>query len=195
LRLTRAEILSADLSSFVLDMAQWGASDAGKLAFLDPPPRAALSEAKTLLAGLGAIDSDGRITEEGRKLRALPLPPRLARMVVDAAAEGAGELAAGIAAVVTERGLGGDDVDLRHRLTPPPRLVEARDDARAMVRRWAETAGAGRGQRAFAARCSPWPIPTASRKSRRRQWQPPATGRRQRRSGVTARARTRAGGR
>ena len=47
-----------------------------------------------LLAELGAIDAQGRITDEGRKLRALPLPPRLARMVVDAAAEGAGELAA-----------------------------------------------------------------------------------------------------
>ena len=39
---TRPEILSADLSSFMLDLAQWGASDPGKLAFLDPPPRAAL---------------------------------------------------------------------------------------------------------------------------------------------------------
>src|SRR6478752_1983001 len=113
---TRPEILSADLSSFVLDLAQWGASDAGKLAFLDPPPSAAMSEAKTLLGEIGAIDDNGRITEEGRKLRALPLPPRLARMVVDAAAQGAGEMAAAIAAVLTERGLGGDDPDLGYRL-------------------------------------------------------------------------------
>lgn len=139
---TRPEILSADLSSFMLDLAQWGVSDPGKLAFLDDPPRAALAEAKALLAELGAIDDGGRITEEGRKLRALPLPPRLARMVVDAAAEGAGELAAGIAAVVTERGLGGDDVDLRHRLDNFRRDRSKRaDDARAMVRRWTETAG------------------------------------------------------
>jgi len=147
---TRPEILSADLSSFVLDLAQWGVSDPGKLAFLDPPPRAALGEAKKLLAELGAIDRAGRITEEGRKLRALPLPPRLARMVVDAASEGAGELAAGIAAMITERGLGGDDVDLRHRLDNFRRDRSKRaDDARAMVRRWADTAGdkaAGGGQ-------------------------------------------------
>jgi len=139
---TRPEILSADLSSFVLDLAQWGASDPGKLAFLDAPPPAALSEAKNLLRELGAIDAQGRITEEGRRLRALPLPPRLARMVVDAGAEGAGELAAQIAAVLTERGLGGDDVDLGHRLDQFRRDRSRRaEDARAMVRRWVDTLG------------------------------------------------------
>jgi len=139
---TRPEILSADLSSFVLDLAQWGTADPVKLTFLDPPPQAALIEAKTLLGELGAIDNDGRITEEGRKLRDLPLPPRLARMVVDAAAEGAGALAANIAAVLTERGLGGDDVDLGHRLDQFRRDRSRRaEDVRAMVQRWAQTVG------------------------------------------------------
>jgi ATP-dependent RNA helicase HrpB len=142
---TRPEILSADLSSFVLDLAQWGAADPDKLSFLDPPPQAALNEAKALLRELGAIDAKTRITEEGRRLRALPLPPRLARMVVDAAAEGAGSLAADIAAVLTERGLGGDDPDLRHRLDQFRRDRSRRaEDARAMARRWAEIAGAKR---------------------------------------------------
>src|SRR6478735_722205 len=59
---TQPEILSADLSSFLLDLAQWGVADPGKLAFLDPPPRAALSEARALLAELGAVDRDGRLT-------------------------------------------------------------------------------------------------------------------------------------
>jgi ATP-dependent helicase HrpB len=137
---TRPEILSADLSSFVLDLAQWGAADPGKLAFLDPPPGPALSEAKALLTELGAIDAQGRITDEGRKLRALPLPPRLARMVVDANAEGAGAEAAAIAAVLTERGLGGDDVDLRHRLDLFRRDRSRRaEDGRAMVKRWVDT--------------------------------------------------------
>jgi ATP-dependent helicase HrpB len=135
---TRPEILSADLSSFVLDLAQWGAADPGKLAFLDQPPSAALTEARALLTELGAIDAAGRITEEGRKLRALPLPPRLARMVVDAGAEGAGAEAAAIAAILTERGLGGDDPDLRHRLDQFHRDRSRRaEDARAMVTRWA----------------------------------------------------------
>jgi len=138
---TRPEILSADLSSFVLDLAHWGAADPAKLAWLNAPPNAALSEARTLLTELGAIDNEGHITEEGRKLRALPLPPRLARMVVDAAEDGAGELAALIAAILTERGLGGDDIDLQHRLDNFRRDRSRRaDDARAMVKRWAETA-------------------------------------------------------
>ena len=139
---TRPEILSADLSSFALDLAQWGAADSGQLAFLDAPPQAALNEAKTLLGEIGAIDEMGRITDEGRTLRALPLPPRLARMVVDAAIQGAGETAAAIAAVLTERGLGGNDVDLGHRLENFQRDRSRRaEDARAMVRRWAATAG------------------------------------------------------
>ena len=139
---TRPEILSADLSSFMLDLAQWGVSDPGKLWFLDAPPVPALSEAKALLTELGAIDGQGRITEEGRKLRALPLPPRLARMVVDAAEEGAGAQAAAIAALLTERGLGGDDVDLRYRLDQFRRDRSRRaEDARAMVKRWADAVG------------------------------------------------------
>jgi ATP-dependent helicase HrpB len=135
----RPEMLSADLSSFVLDLAAWGAAPAA-LSFLDPPPNGTLSEARALLAELGALD-DGRITEEGHRLRRLPLPPRLARMVVDAAAEGAGELAADIAAVLTERGLGGDDVDLTHRIESFRRDRSRRSsDARQMAKRWCELA-------------------------------------------------------
>jgi ATP-dependent helicase HrpB len=139
----RPEMLSADLSGMLLDLAQWGATDPGRLAFLDPPPSGALTEARALLAELGAIDEQGRITEEGKKLRQLPLPPRLARMVVDAAAKGAGQRAADIAAILSERGLGGNDVDLGSRLdrfrTDRSRRGE---DARRMAKRWADVAGA-----------------------------------------------------
>jgi ATP-dependent helicase HrpB len=137
------EILAADLSGFVLDLAHWGVADPAALAFLDPPPRPALTEAKTLLLELGAIDGEGRITEEGRRLRDLPLPPRLARMVVDGAATGGAAHAADIALVLTERGLGGNDVDLAHRLDALSRDRSRRtQEARAMARRWAEIASA-----------------------------------------------------
>ena len=81
-------------------------------------------------------------------MRALPLPPRLARMVVDAGRDGAGLMAAEIAAVITERGLGGDDVDLGHRLDRFRRDRSRRaEDARTMAKRWADTTGAkGKGE-------------------------------------------------
>jgi ATP-dependent helicase HrpB len=138
----RPEILSADLSSFALDLAQWGVTDPATLAFLDPPPQAAYSEARKLLTEIAALDDRGRLTEEGASLRALPLPPRLARMVVDAAREGEGERAAQIAMLVTERGLGGNDVDLSHRLDQFRRDRSRRaEEARGMARRWANEAG------------------------------------------------------
>ncbi len=137
---SRPEILAADLSSFALDLAAWGGGPE-QLAFLDPPPRPALAEAKALLGELGAIDADGRITAEGRKLRRLPLPPRLARMVVDGATEDAALSAAETAVLISERGLAGDDVDLRHRLDELRRDRSPRArDARAMAKRWAEIA-------------------------------------------------------
>jgi ATP-dependent helicase HrpB len=137
----RPEILSADLSGLVLDLAHWGVADPAQLAFLDPPPAPALAQAKALLGELHAIDRAGRITEEGRRLRELPLPPRLARMVVDAAAAADAVRAAEIAVVLTERGLGGNDVDLGHRLDALRRDRSKRaNDARAMARRWAEIA-------------------------------------------------------
>jgi ATP-dependent helicase HrpB len=139
----RPEILNADLSAFVLDLAHWGVANPASLSFLDPPPHAALAEAKALLAELGAIDGTGRITEEGQRLRQLPLPPRLARMVVDGAAMGEVELAADVALLLTERGLGGNEVDLGHRLDGLRRDRSRRaQDARAMARRWAEQAAA-----------------------------------------------------
>ena len=135
---TQPEILSADLSSLVLDLAQWGVSDPSSLAFLDPPPAPALKEARGLLRELGALDIEGRITAEGQSLRALALPPRLARMIVDSYRLGAGRVAAEIAAVLTERGLGGDHVDLDVRLDGFRRDRSQRaESARSLAQRWA----------------------------------------------------------
>lgn len=147
---TQPEILSADLSSLVLDLAQWGVADPAALSFLDPPPQPAWKEAKSLLSELNALDGDGRITAEGKSLRALALPPRLARMIVDSHRVGEGEAAAEIAAIITERGLGGDSVDLEHRRDQfrrdrSPRAASARD----LARRWAAQVAASEkaGQR------------------------------------------------
>jgi ATP-dependent helicase HrpB len=143
---TQPEILSADLSSLVLDLAQWGVSDPATLAFLDSPPAPALKEARSLLGELGALDADGRITAEGKRLRALALPPRLARMIVDSQSLGAGEAASEIAAVLTERGLGGDSVDLDFRLDQFRRDRSQRaSSARNLAQRWASQVAATAG--------------------------------------------------
>ncbi|MEQ1770338.1 MAG: ATP-dependent helicase HrpB, partial [Devosia sp.] len=75
------EILAADLAPLALDLANWGVNTPDALAFLDPPPKAAWSEAVTLLQQLDALDEGGRITPAGKALAKLPLHPRLAHMV------------------------------------------------------------------------------------------------------------------
>ena len=155
---TQPEILSADLSSLVLDLAQWGVSDPATLAFLDSPPAPALKEAKSLLTELGALDGDGRITAEGKSLRALALPPRLARMIVDSHRLGTGEEAADIAAVLTERGLGGDSVDLDHRIDQFRRDRSQRaSSARALAQRWASQVAATEGKPKADTKADVWP--------------------------------------
>lgn len=134
------EILEADLSSLVLDLASWGVLDPSQLAFLDPPPRPAWQEAQSLLRDLHAIDAEGRLTSSGQALRRLPLHPRLGHMIAAAADLGAARLAAEIAAVIEERGLGGTSVDLddrlrRFRTDRTPQAAEARRQAE----RWART--------------------------------------------------------
>jgi ATP-dependent helicase HrpB len=137
----RPEILSADLSSLLLDCAAWGVADPTRLAFLDPPPVPALKEARSLLVELDTLDPEGRITETGRRLRSLPLPPRLARMVIAAGARGAARDAADLAAVLVERGLGGDGTDLSDRVERFRRDRSRRaEDMRRMADGWARLA-------------------------------------------------------
>ncbi|HEY9011751.1 MAG TPA: ATP-dependent helicase HrpB [Devosia sp.] len=141
------EILGADLSGLALDLASWGVADPKTLKFLDPPPAPAWSEAVALLTVLDALDAAGRITAEGRALARLPLHPRLAHMVHRAAEEGDALTAAEIAVLLGERGLGGDGVDLAHRLS---RFRSERgpraDEARNLAQRWAKLAGGSSGR-------------------------------------------------
>jgi ATP-dependent helicase HrpB len=137
----RPEILSADLSSVALDMALWGAKDPSDLAFLDPPPVAAIGEARALLARLQAIDAAGAVTEHGRRMAAVGLPPRLAHMVLKGARSGEAARAAEIATVIVERGLGGRATDLGLRLEAFSRdRTQRARDARNLAARWAAEA-------------------------------------------------------
>jgi ATP-dependent helicase HrpB len=131
------EILEADLSHLLLDCALWGVTDPRALRWLDPPSAAAIDEARARLLRLGAIDAGGRPTPHGRAIAALPLPPRLAHMLIEAEARGWGETAAAVAVLLSERGLGGNDADLGLRLrrwrSETGRRAEA---ARGLARRW-----------------------------------------------------------
>jgi len=139
------EIRNADLTSLLLDCAAWGETDPLRLSWLDPPPRAAVLAAREELQMLDALDAgDGRITAHGRRLRSLPLPPRLASMVMQAADLGSARAAAEIAALIVERGLGGNDVDLGHRLEQFRRdRGERAQSMRRLAQGWAQTAGMG----------------------------------------------------
>lgn len=96
------EITSAELSGLVLTCAAWGA-DPADLPFPGAPPAGALSQARALLADLGALDRDGRITDQGRRMAELGAAPRLAAMMLAAATPAEAALAADLAALLEER--------------------------------------------------------------------------------------------
>lgn len=133
------EILEADLSALILDCALWGVTDPRGLNWLDPPPEAAVQEARARLAALEALDPDGRPTAHGKAIARLPLPPRLGHMLVRAGEIGLATTAAQVAVLLGERGVGGPDADLEHRLrrwrTERGQRAEA---GRKLAERWAK---------------------------------------------------------
>lgn len=134
----RPEILDSDLSALVLDSLSWGVADPGTLRFLDAPPRPAVAEARALLHDLGALDADGRLTPVGEAMRRLPVSPRLARMIAGAAPGEPRRLAARLAVLLGEPGLGGSSPDLGERLARwenerDPRARGANDLARRLA--------------------------------------------------------------
>ncbi|HKT36307.1 MAG TPA: ATP-dependent helicase HrpB [Nitrospira sp.] len=97
------EILDADLSSLLLEIAQWGVSNPLELSWLNPPPSGAMAQAKELLTGLGALDANGRLTSHGRQMAGLSLHPRLAHMLIKSIAMGCAGVACELAALLSER--------------------------------------------------------------------------------------------
>jgi len=142
----RPEMLETDLTGLALDLARWGAKSTEGLALLDPPPAGAFAEARKVLTRLGALDEDGALTPHGRRMARIPLSPRLAHMTAAASDAGDARLGARIAAVLSEPGLGGNDVDLAERLKGQERDRTPRGrDAAALIDRWARAAGGGTG--------------------------------------------------
>ena len=109
------EICTADLTALVLELACWGARPED-LRWLDLPPKPAWQEGKALLQKLGALDDSGSLTPCGKAMSRYPAHPRLAGMMLAAKEAGLTPLAAELAALVTERDIGGESTDLRERL-------------------------------------------------------------------------------
>jgi ATP-dependent helicase HrpB len=132
-RFDRPEILEADLTDLVLQLAAWGVGP-GEAALIDPAPNAAVDAGRELLTALGLLDDGGRITAAGRAAAELGVHPRLAAML--AAAGSHPWTAAVLAAVLEERDLLGGRVsersaDIEDRLV----LVERRRGRGAAVHR------------------------------------------------------------
>lgn len=97
------EILRADFSGAALTLAAWGERDATDFPWLTPPRTDSVDRAYRLLELLGAVDADRAVTPIGKQMAAHPLPPRLARFLVEAEQLGIADDAALAAALLTER--------------------------------------------------------------------------------------------
>ena len=157
----RPDILEADLAPLALELAAAGVRRPDELRWLDVPPAAAYERARELLAQLGALDEEGRLTTHGRRMAALGLHPRLAHMSLVAATPGERATAAALAALLEERdplrGAGAPpDADVRLRLEllrgeerVPSEVHGATVDRdavrrlRAAARHWRQRLGAG----------------------------------------------------
>jgi ATP-dependent helicase HrpB len=106
------EILSGDITELVLELAQWGVTTPDALSFLTPPRATDFASAQAVLVLLGALDSSGKITKHGEQVSRLPLPARLASMVLQT-----GEDGPLLASLLNERDVmnDADTVDLRLR--------------------------------------------------------------------------------
>ncbi len=100
---TPPEIINADLSSLVLELALWGVTDPEQLRWLDTPRQSSWNNATGLLQQLSLLDDRNHITPTGRQVAALPVHPRLGVILVQGNRLGIPVTACLLAAVLAER--------------------------------------------------------------------------------------------
>jgi ATP-dependent helicase HrpA len=81
---TPPEVLRTNLASVILRMATLGLGDPESFPFLDPPDTRLVNDGVRLLQELKAMDEDRRVTSLGQQIAALPVDPRLGRMLLAA---------------------------------------------------------------------------------------------------------------
>jgi len=152
------DMLVSDLSSLALELAAWGVNDPLTLSWLNPPPLPAWTAARRLLSDLSALDAKGSITPVGREMAALPLHPRLGRLLLRAAEIGQYGLGADLAAILSER-----DIFRRGTSGAPDRPGRADISERLEVlQQWRKDKGS-------AADAEPWALRSVDRVSRQLQ--------------------------
>ncbi|MGE9782112.1 ATP-dependent helicase HrpB [Janibacter sp. G368] len=122
------QITTADLTETALTLAAWGSPRGEGMALLTPPPAAGIAAAETTLRGLGLVDDDGRITDDGLAATRIPADPRLARALLDGADLVGATAAAEVVATLADD-LRSDDGDL-DRLLADLRSGRSRDASR-----------------------------------------------------------------
>ncbi|NKQ57651.1 ATP-dependent helicase HrpB [Amycolatopsis sp. K13G38] len=123
------EIRTAELSRLALELACWSTPDGAGLSWWDPPPEGPLAAGRELLATLNAVVDD-QVTERGREMAALGLHPRLARALLDGAAEVGARSAAEVVAVL-DAGAKATDIEAELRA---PRDDRRRTEIRRLTR-------------------------------------------------------------
>lgn len=140
----KPEILEADLTTLVLELAQWGIDDPEQLDWITKPPGGAISQAKELLHALDALN-DNRITTRGKEMLRLPTHPRIAHMLL---ATDDKALAADVASLLEERDPlpreSGSDLSLRVEVLRKWRTGERVNAERSVLERIERLASAWR---------------------------------------------------
>jgi ATP-dependent helicase HrpA len=81
---TPPEVLRTNLASVILRMATLGLGEPEDFPFLDPPDTRLVNDGVRLLQELKAMDDERRVTSLGQQIAALPVDPRLGRMLLAA---------------------------------------------------------------------------------------------------------------
>jgi ATP-dependent helicase HrpB len=99
---SKPEILTSDLCSMVLELANWGVDKYSDLHWLDLPPTTAINHSRDLLNDLGALEGV-RITAHGKAMLEFGTHPRLAHMILKSDEMGYGQSASLLAALLSEK--------------------------------------------------------------------------------------------
>lgn len=98
---TPPEIQRSNLAEVILRMLYLKLGSIQDFPFIDPPAPAAVKDGFAVLQELGAVDDHRRLTRSGSAMARLPLDPRLAKILLQGAEEGALEEAMVLAAVLS----------------------------------------------------------------------------------------------